>query len=151
MPGCYKSLPRLVLTPSCLGGFDKFIRRQRCLVEHIYFVIELGTYTCSACARHETSNAGDNDITARAITELFLILNTWSTHGDNLQEGLALEFSIYSPSDSRQAFKGDLHLNIYSFANEDFGGDTSLGYDLCHGWYQGRRTSPPPMEDIQAP
>ncbi|KAH8815922.1 hypothetical protein F5884DRAFT_852390 [Xylogone sp. PMI_703] len=138
----------LTLEPSCLGEFGKFIHRQRCLVEHIYFVVEIGTYPCSVCKSPKMdSGVSDHDIVARAITELFLILNTWSGSQDNLPEGLVLELNIYSPSDSKHAFKGDLHLDGNSVA-EDSNSNVSRRYDLLHGWYQGRRINPPLMEDI---
>jgi hypothetical protein len=53
----------------------------------------------------------NNDIIAEAISKLFLILNTWDVHQVAFMGRLALEISIYSPSDSQHDFKGDLHLD----------------------------------------
>jgi hypothetical protein len=69
----------LALTPSCLEAFGQFVCRQRRLVEHFWLRIELGTYGCNACRDFNPPviDANDNEIIAKAISKLWLILSTW--------------------------------------------------------------------------
>ncbi|RFU33343.1 hypothetical protein B7463_g3037, partial [Scytalidium lignicola] len=91
----------------------------------------------------------DDSIVAKAITKLFFILSTWNRYQDASPKGLVLEISIYSPSDSQHAFKGDLHLDVNSFANsEDFESNVPPIHDPYHGWVYGQRLTRPNSTDI---
>lgn len=137
------------LTQSCLGAFGEIVHRQRCLVEHIHLCIELEAYTCPDCSDFGSIPLKRNNIIAKAaINWLFLILSTWRRHQDVLPGGLVLELSIYSPSDSLHAFKGDMYLHSASFTNNDFQGDRPPVHDLYHGWTNGQRLEPPDMAAI---
>ncbi|RYP39366.1 hypothetical protein DL766_000391 [Monosporascus sp. MC13-8B] len=54
-----------------------------------------------------------------AVMKLFLIRSTWLKSDVAPHGGLALEISLYSPSDSRHTFSGDLHLGPDPFETED--------------------------------
>jgi hypothetical protein len=143
----------LALTSSCLEDFNKVVRRQRGLVEHIWLRIELKTYDCSTCMEFNGLQRSTNsDIVAEAISKLFLILNTWDVHQVAFMGRLALEISIYSPSDSQHDFKGDLlldnshQLDMDPFSSEN---DENLSvHDPHHGWSNGHRSRPPTIEAI---
>jgi hypothetical protein len=65
---------------------------------------------------------------------------------------LALEISIYSPSDSQHDFKGDLHLdNSHQLDMDPFSSENveSLSvHDRHHGWSNGHRSRPPTLAAI---
>jgi hypothetical protein len=142
----------LALTSSCLEDFNKVVRRQRGLVEHIWLRIELKTYDCSTCMKFGSQRSTNSDIVAEAISKLFLILNTWDVHQVAFMGRLALEISIYSPSDSQHDFKGDLLLdNSYQLEMDPFSSenDENLSvHDPHHGWSNGHRSRPPTIEAI---
>ncbi|KAI5459680.1 hypothetical protein BGZ63DRAFT_446536 [Mariannaea sp. PMI_226] len=128
---------RLILTPSSLGEFDKLVRRQRNLVEHIWFRIELERDPCPDCK--SCSSPGemmlrDRNLATEAIRKLFFILCLWPEQQNHARhQRLTLDLSVWSPSDPQPDFKGDLHFGMNLVANEDAEGSENPGHDLCHG------------------
>lgn len=144
---------RLTLTSSCLEDFNLVVRRQRGLVEHIWLRIKLQTYDCSACMEFTDLQMSTNDdIISDAISKLFLILNTWNVHQVAFMGRLALEISLYSPSDSQHDFKGDLHLdNDHRLDMDPFSRESVESFpvhDPHHGWSNGHRSRPPTLAAI---
>lgn len=94
---------RLKLQAPCLNDFNRMTSRNRALVQRVWLNIELQPYTCPSCeTREHHSWTSDNDfLIAQAILKLFSILSTWGTAGN----GLTLEISTQSPSDSEHWFK----------------------------------------------
>ncbi|KAI1771137.1 hypothetical protein F4818DRAFT_454807 [Hypoxylon cercidicola] len=105
----------LTLTSSALREFRNHIGHRSRYVERIWLQIELGTYSCQACAETNVDKSRrDNDITAGAIRQLFMILGMW-TEENAPKKGVELELSIYCPSDSEHTFPHDLHLGRERF------------------------------------
>ena len=141
----------LAITQSCFGMFSEFVRRQRGLLKHISLRIKLGTYTCPSCKDFEGMlglRCADGYIVEGAIRDLFYILSAWNMEQLPLPERLTLEISMYSPSDSRHCFKGDLHLGPDSMGSEDIKSYQSRIHDQYHGWCLGRRKELPPLDAI---
>ncbi|KAI1378528.1 hypothetical protein F4677DRAFT_453291 [Hypoxylon crocopeplum] len=125
------------------GSFDQYLHRQRNLVEHIWLCIELGTYTCPSCVEngYEISDPDANAI-SESIGKLLQMLSTWRKD-QVLANGLVLEISHYSPSDSQHVFKGYLHFGSELFENEVSEKYRSSVHDPYHGWSHGRRSKHP--------
>jgi hypothetical protein len=135
-----KNFYRLTLNPSCLGDFDKIVRRQRGLIKDIWLRIKLRTYGCPSCTELETNTriASNNAIIRKAICKLFTILSAWKRNGDWSNKGLALELSTYSPSDSRHAFKDHyFETDAYSESINEY--KPSNLHDPSHGWVDGQQ------------
>ncbi|KAH0499090.1 hypothetical protein TgHK011_006306 [Trichoderma gracile] len=149
---------RLRLTPSRLVDFGSMTHRNRALVEHIWFCLELDDYDCTKCAPPSGSTVEESE-DAYAVTDtahcpittafqnLFSVLSTWEPSGD-----LTLDISIYSPSDSRHWFK---YLTFMpDVPAEMVGSDTEqtiqsqISHDSQHGWMDGVRQSAPPRSAI---
>ncbi|OGM47451.1 hypothetical protein ABOM_002608 [Aspergillus bombycis] len=138
---------RLKLRASCLDDFERMVRRQRSLVKHIWLNIELRTYTCRSCQDLESCSwaSSNNRIIRQAISKLFSILNSWDLVGD----GLSLELSAQSPSDSEHWFK----TSYFGVDCEDRKGIvgsrahgqkvTATFHDPKHGWVDGRQLAVP--------
>ncbi|GAB1312162.1 F-box domain-containing protein [Madurella fahalii] len=145
-----KNFCRLKLRPSCLDDLEHMVSRRRRLVRHIWLNIELRPYTCRSCQWTESSSwmSSNNTIISRAISKLFTILATWSVAGD----GLTLELSAQSPSDTKHWFK-----NCY-FGTDDEDGDVILEsenrvqeriHDPRHGWVDGQQVTAPSQSSVQ--
>jgi hypothetical protein len=85
---------QLKLQASCLDDFERLIIRQRNLVHHIRFDVELPTYACRACKRTSESAAGRNGDISKQIRGLFRILSTWEQPADGLIPFLTCRFSF---------------------------------------------------------
>lgn len=149
-----KNFHRLKLRDSCLDEFKSMVVRQRDLVRHIQFIIELPEYSCRSCKSY-TSAARDSpeqSIIGDRIWKLFSILGTWKP----ATGGITLELNAHSPSDSEHWFKR------YHFTsdNEDLeaatsmhagdGGETSSErHDPKHGWINGRQVKTPPRSVVE--
>lgn len=142
-----KNFARLKLRVSCLDDFEHMISRQRDLVKHLWLNIELRPYTCRSCESIESGSwSSSNDtIVSRAIMKLFSILSTWNPAND----GLTLELSAQSPSDSKHWFK-----NCYFGAHDEDGEvifktgkqlkePTTKLHDPKHGWVDGQQVATP--------
>ncbi|KFY91384.1 hypothetical protein V500_04688 [Pseudogymnoascus sp. VKM F-4518 (FW-2643)] len=143
-----KNFHRLKVRDSCLDEFKSMVVRQRDLVRHIQFIIELPEYSCYSC-RSYTSVARESpeqSIIGDRIWELFSILGTWKP----ATGGITLELNVYSPSDSKHWFKncyftsddGDLD-TVTSTHDGDGGEISSKLHDPKHGWFKGQRDRAP--------
>ncbi|KAK1772839.1 hypothetical protein QBC33DRAFT_31227 [Phialemonium atrogriseum] len=139
-----KNFGRLKLGASSLNNLEHMVSRQRSLVRHIWLNIELRPYTCRSCQWMESESwmSSNNTIISRAISKLFTILSTWNPAGD----GLALELSAQSPSDTEHYFK-----NFY-FGTDDEDKDILFDpknhlqefiHDPKHGWVDGQQVAAP--------
>ena len=143
-----KNFHRLKLRDSCLDEFKSMVVRQRDLVRHIQFIIELPEYSCYSC-RSYTSAAREppeQSIIGDRIWELFSILGTWKP----ATGGISLELNVYSPSDSKHWFKNcyftsdDGDLDAATSAHDGDGGEISSKlHDPKHGWFKGQRDRVP--------
>jgi hypothetical protein len=97
-----------------------------------------------------TNKSLDNSIARGAISKLFSILSTWNPASD----GLTLEISVQSPSDSEHWFK-----NCYFGADDEdedaiFGEGNQLQkiisklHDPEHGWVDGQQVATPAVGAI---
>jgi hypothetical protein len=142
-----KNFGRLKLRASCLDDFEHMVSRQRELVKHIWLNIELRAYTCRSCQMLESFSwkSGNNSVAREAISKLFSILSTWNPASD----GLTLEISAQSPSDSEHWFK-----NCYFGADDEdedatFDSGNQLQktasklHDPKHGWVDGQQVAAP--------
>ncbi|KAL1882517.1 hypothetical protein Plec18167_002933 [Paecilomyces lecythidis] len=139
-------LSRLKLRTSDLDYLEHITARQRRLVKHIWLNIELRRYTCRHCQRRESSlwRADNSSLINDAIMKLFSILSNWGSTDD----GLTLELSMQSPSDSEHWFK-----NCYFGAHgedenvssrpKDHRAATIRLHDPKHGWVNGRQVKAP--------
>ncbi|CAJ2513785.1 Uu.00g019040.m01.CDS01 [Anthostomella pinea] len=101
-----KTLETLEVTPKCLYEFEKIfsgsLRRQGCL-KHLWFRIELPTYSRLPSDTGETSEEEDTElsVSSDALLRLFTVLSKWDA--DQVLErngrGINLELSAHSPSD----------------------------------------------------
>ncbi|KND91372.1 hypothetical protein TOPH_03958 [Tolypocladium ophioglossoides CBS 100239] len=141
-----RNFRQLKLRVPCLDDFERIIIRQRDLVRHIWFDIELPKYTCRCCDRYEPDSLLHNSsIIRNGIWKLFSILSTWKS-----ANGLTLELNAHSPSDSEHWFK-DFH-----FASDDEGNEAetsiqeigSRWHDPQHGWINGQQVKTPPRSAI---
>jgi hypothetical protein len=149
---------RIRLTPSRLANFDEMLQRNRVLVRYIWFCLELDEYDCSTCAptsetipdeqerqkAFEISGTDKCPITT-AFRDLFSSLSTWNQHG-----GLALDISLYSPSDSEHWFKyltfvPDTPSNLPVDCRAEQATSSRKYHDPEHGWVAGFRQSAPPI------
>ena len=130
---------RLTLRISCLEEFQHIAVRQRELIRHIEFNIELRRYTCRCCEWPESESwlLSNNKIIKDGIFKLFSILSTWEPANT-----LALELNAYSPSDSEHWFKD------YFFISNDERKIRPRWHDPKHGWVDGQRVSSPPDSAI---
>ncbi|RAK95906.1 uncharacterized protein BO80DRAFT_316409, partial [Aspergillus ibericus CBS 121593] len=110
----------------------------RPLVRHIWIHIQLQPYTCQRCQDPRTKvwDNADNRIIRRTITRLFSILATW----EPAEEGLTLELSAHSISDSQHWFRDhyfggdeDRDLDI-RFETHERSTNPGFGHAVNHGW-----------------
>ena len=140
-----RNFRRLKLQVPCLDDFREIVlSERRQFVRHIWLNIELRPYTCRSCESPESfSWSSDNDsIIGRAISKLFSILSVWPP----LRDGLILELSAQSPSDSQHWFK--THYLGASGEDKDVDFDrrptTAAGiHDPKHGWVYGQQIAGP--------
>jgi hypothetical protein len=144
-----RNFQRLKLQVSCLDDFERLVVRQRELVRHIQFDVELQKYTCRSCKWDESNSWSrrNSSIFNNGISKLFRILSTWG-----LQHDLTLELNAHSPSDSEHWFKK------YYFASDDEGSDGGVSaretdpgrnwHDPWHGWVNGEQVRAPPAPAI---
>ncbi|KAI1176206.1 hypothetical protein F4777DRAFT_597829 [Nemania sp. FL0916] len=132
---------------SCLDGVKHLTRPQKMgMIHHIYFNIELPTYTRRCCVKGRHSPPCNTDaIVYNGLRRLLYILSTW-----NPENELALEVNAYSPSDNKHWFK-----NIYLSSNDvedvEDNEDTITHlqktrlqlHDPRHGWVHGHQSRPP--------
>lgn len=130
-------------------------RRNRALVKSIWFSLQLEEYDCPMCEGRAGDDGrfrhGTDDYTIiKAMHDLFWNLSTWEL--SQAQKKLALDISIYSPSDSQHHFK---YLT--------FGPDAPLpdrkstfspspsnqSDDPKHGWIAGELSSAPPQQALE--
>ncbi|KAF4979132.1 hypothetical protein FZEAL_4622 [Fusarium zealandicum] len=145
----------LKLRVSCLDAFERMIRRthhRRALVRYIWLGIELLPYTCKSCKRAESDSRSskNNALAGRAVFKLFSILANWGAT-DN---GLTLELTAYSPSDSQHCFKdsyvgahGEEELMKLRF-KDSLRDASAFVHDLAHGWDEGQRFLSPSKPSI---
>lgn len=97
-----RNMAKLNLRPSCLEDFEQAVVRQRDLVRHIYFNVELVEYKCSHCTNvFASAICYKNDrLMGEAVNKLLIILSTWNT-----TTPLTLELNASSASDSKHFFK----------------------------------------------
>ncbi|OBT50752.1 hypothetical protein VE04_07786, partial [Pseudogymnoascus sp. 24MN13] len=130
-----KNFHRLRLRDSCLDEFKHMVIRQRDLVCHIQFIIELPEYSCYSCKTYKPWEPIEESLTNGGIT---------------------LEVNAYSPSDSEHWFKK------YHFISDDEGledttstqdgdvGETSPErHDPKHGWINGQQVQMPEKSVVQ--
>lgn len=135
---------RLTLQLSCLDEFEQVAIRQRKLIRHVQFNIELRRYTCRCCEWPESLSwfSSNNKIIKDGIFKLLSILSAWEPTNT-----LALELNAYSPSDSEHWFKDSYFVSNDEGENEI--GSISPGWhDPKHGWVNGQRVSLPPDSAI---
>ncbi len=142
-----RNFHQLKLQVPCLDDFERLIVRQRELVHHIWFDIELPGYTCRCCKRDESMSCTlrNDSIVSKGIWKLFSILSAWK-----LASGLTLELNAHSPSDSDHWFKD------YYFASDDEGNEDATSgqeidhkwHDPQHGWINGQQVQTPPASAI---
>ncbi|KAE8325960.1 hypothetical protein BDV39DRAFT_206347 [Aspergillus sergii] len=140
-----KTFCRLKLQPSCLHDFESLVPRRRGVVKHIWLNIQLRSYSCRSCQDLESCSwtSSNNRIIRRAITKLFSILSTW----DLVDDGLSLELSAQSPSDSKHWFKN----SYFGVDGDDRNDGTGIYgkksactiHDPKHGWVDGRQLAVP--------
>ncbi|KIN05119.1 hypothetical protein OIDMADRAFT_177432 [Oidiodendron maius Zn] len=144
-----RTFRRLKLCRTSLTAFDRVVRRQRGLVEHIWLCIRLKPYGCPSCDQHETKLWSEchEDIVSTALWSLFRILSQWETHGNRRKAGITLEISVHSPSDSEHAFQN--YLSEIPVDSTPIEPDAAANiHDPAHGWTNGRRTETPKEEAI---
>ncbi|KAI2614923.1 hypothetical protein GGR54DRAFT_324318 [Hypoxylon sp. NC1633] len=118
---------RLVVTQSCLEGFETHIHRQKALVKHIFLRIDLPNYNCELCGgSFRKTKAPQHTIIEFAIGTLFRILSTWKLR-ERALEGLGLEIGFHSPQIALHHFGGELHMGSNLFDK-----DTSEEQSLLH-------------------
>ncbi|OBT81416.1 hypothetical protein VE02_09861 [Pseudogymnoascus sp. 03VT05] len=147
-----KNFHRLKLRGSCLDEFKHMVIRQRDLVRHIQFIIELPEYSCHSCETYKPRESLEESVIGDMIWNLLSILATWKlTNG-----GITLEFNAYSPSDSEHWFK-KYYLNSDKEGLEDAtstqdgdGGETSHeSHHPKHGWINGQQVQMPEKSVVQ--
>ncbi|WEW59914.1 hypothetical protein PRK78_005396 [Emydomyces testavorans] len=126
---------QLILSQSCLTDLEKIVHRQRELVKHIWLRLKLGTRIDS-----------NNTLIKRAIRKLFAILNTWKSNAD-WNNGITLEISAHSPSDSRHVFK-DLLLEADAYSEPVNDYEPSHFHDPSHGRVNGQLNVAPNVSSI---
>jgi hypothetical protein len=139
---------QLKLHVPCLDDFERIAVRRQHLVHYISLDIELPCYTCRCCywSESETWERRNSSIVSKDIWKLFSILSGWTLAK---QQGLALELSAYSPSDSDHWFK---HYRFGSGRVGDDEDDVVSGRDMGsgllddpkHGWRNAQQETPPP-------
>lgn len=105
-----RNFAHLSVSQFCLRDLDRIVHRQRAFVRHIWLSIEQREYPCAACWAPPNGNKvskwwgydlsrGEHDriILRRVIWRAFDILSTWEP---NENQGLILELSAYSPTDT---------------------------------------------------
>jgi hypothetical protein len=140
---------RLKLSQSCLTGFDKFVRRQRGLVEHVWLCIQLKPYDCPLCDESEKQQWSDcnKDTVGNAVWALFRILSRWKPHQSRGNAGITLEISVHSPSDSEHAFKDCQFETPIDSTSLEQPVSANMN-DPIHGWTNGQRTAVPKLDAI---
>jgi len=139
-----KNFSQLALQESCLDELETLVIRQRPLVQHICFNIDLPRYGCPTCKRSATSSTRPFTIFRRAILRLFSILSTWQPTGR-----LTLELSASSPSNSQHWFKkycfGPGHEDTRDWTQEE---KATRWHDPKHGWVDGQQVTTPDPDAI---
>lgn len=134
-----RNFARLSLEPSCLDDLETLVVRQRPLVQHICFNIDLPRYTCRTCTRNGTMPGQKSNIFRRAILRLFSILGAWQPAGR-----LTLELCASSPSDSQHWFKnycfGPGHEDTREWTQEE---KAIRWHAPEHGWVDGQQINIP--------
>ncbi|KAK2764289.1 hypothetical protein FQN54_008981 [Arachnomyces sp. PD_36] len=132
---------QLTLGSLCVNDLDKAFCHQRRLVKHIWLRIRLPGYDCPGCRETEgVEKNRNNAIITDSIFKLFTALSTWGQNGTD--EGITLEISANSPSDSQHVFK-DYHFETDAFSESLDEQDPSKLHDPVHGWVNGQRVSVP--------
>lgn len=93
---------RLKLTPSCLTEFASKTRRNRHVVDYIWYCVELEEYDDDLFHSAELFSLGDVNRVATAIRDLFAVLSTWAPTPTGK---LLLDISVYSLSDPEYRFQ----------------------------------------------
>ncbi|KAF4339333.1 f-box domain protein [Fusarium beomiforme] len=141
-----KIFSHLRLHPLCLYRLEELDDHYRRKVDHLWFNIEIGRYTCRSCRNRESETLAFSisRIVDQSISRLFSILKHW-------RSPLTLELNVYSPSDSEHWFK-----KCYFGAPEEDKFECrphSSGplHDPLHGWYEERVTGAPPDDALRRP
>lgn len=92
-------------------GFVRLAKIHACrqlLIKKLWLRITLPSYGCGEClmAEYLATQAGNGRIVQGAIEDLFRVLSTWQRDESN---GMTLQLSVHSPSDSEHFFSG-LHV-----------------------------------------
>ncbi|KAK3293732.1 uncharacterized protein B0H64DRAFT_419396 [Chaetomium fimeti] len=137
---------QLKLRPSCLMAFERLIVLQRQLIRYIHLEIELPRYSCRQCTTSPSMRSMDQESLSisHGIWSLLRILGTWELANNGLANGVTLELSAYSPSDTEHWFKN------YHFTPDADGnnGDNCKPDDPVHGWINGQQVVSPPATAI---
>lgn len=158
---------RLDLHPLCLFHMGLIIGpRLRPLVKHIWLDLEVLQHACSRCPapadRYGSYTDAENTIfVSLMIKRLFSILSRWSV--EDIVDGLTLELSVTSPSDSQHYFR-NLYFGSGSHVDEtpaphhrrkqnpnthprpQFPSDWY--HDPAHDWEAGRQVNPPCRKEL---
>ncbi|KAH8819763.1 hypothetical protein F5884DRAFT_849067 [Xylogone sp. PMI_703] len=145
-----KHFERIILSQRRIKTFTQIVQgAKRKLVKHIWLRLELKTYRCPQCMEPESCEIQEenNTIFVKSLKTLLQALSTWDKSSDLHREGLALELSAYSPSDSKHFFR-DVRFDHdpYHEPSEDFiiipnsKSKERKFNDRWHLWRQGHRT-----------
>ncbi|KAI1763905.1 hypothetical protein GGR53DRAFT_520690 [Hypoxylon sp. FL1150] len=142
---------RIKLTLWRMPEFNSMTRRNRALVKSIWVSLELEKYDCPMCdgrlrdPRRCNHTAGSCTI-IKAMHDLFWNLSAWDS--SQPEKRLALDISIYSPSDSEHYFK------YLTFGPDTPSHDQKLASsnqldDHKHGWIAGKPHFAPPRKALE--
>ncbi|KAM7209730.1 hypothetical protein V8F20_000133 [Naviculisporaceae sp. PSN 640] len=127
---------------------------RRAFVRFLWLRVRLEEYDCDVCHEEEdVDTVRRNNITfTKAVIDLMAVLATWPRPQD-LEHGLTLELSAFSPSDSKHAFKYFRLEQSYPYLNfreldpkltaykTHLKANRSL-HDPAHGWTKGHQEPP---------
>lgn len=71
-----KNFHKLKLQDCCLDEFKHMVIRQRDLIRHIKFIIELPEYSCRSCGTYVPKEQPEQTIVGDGIFKLFSILGS---------------------------------------------------------------------------
>ncbi|KAI2611847.1 hypothetical protein GGR54DRAFT_643295 [Hypoxylon sp. NC1633] len=137
---------QLIISASCLEYLDMIVGRnsnRRRLVKHIWLRVEFPGYPCGSCVFEESDERikRNNRAVTRAIYHLFAILSHWESSGPSSpRDGITLELSIHSLSDSKHHFQNH-NFSAFHYSEEDDFSENPLAvrlsprrYDGFHQW-----------------
>ncbi|KAI0907143.1 hypothetical protein F4823DRAFT_630598 [Ustulina deusta] len=133
---------QLILSPSRLQHLYRNVRYRRSFVKHVWYHVELQRYPCGACSIPETQARikANNEIATRAMYQLFEALSRWKKDDACAGDGLTLELSVHSPSDSKHYFQNHQFDTFFYSEDDDFDQNpkaqrlTQRRHDGQHRW-----------------